>query len=88
MAIGALGFWLPDIVWHAIRGSQFGGRDADGITALLPLSFFGACILVHRFQGSYVWAAYDGSVMALLIATVVALIISIARVTRQSGEDR
>ena len=36
----------------------------------------------------YILAAYDGSLMALLIATVVALIIWIVRVTRESNEHR
>jgi len=52
MVIGAVTFWAPDIVWHAIRGSQFSGQDVMGITLLLPLSFLGTYRLVKRLQGS------------------------------------
>jgi hypothetical protein len=50
MVYGAVSFWVPDILWHVIRGSQFGGRDALGITVLLPISLLGTYILVKRLQ--------------------------------------
>jgi hypothetical protein len=48
MVIGAVTFWVPDIVWHAIRGSQFDWRDVLGLTVVLPVSFFGT---YERLQG-------------------------------------
>jgi len=48
MVLGAFSFWLPDAVWHAIRGSRFNGRDAIALTALLPLTLLTAYILVKR----------------------------------------
>jgi hypothetical protein len=42
MVIGAVSFCVPDILWHAIRGAQFSGRDVLGLTVVLPISFFGA----------------------------------------------
>jgi hypothetical protein len=52
MAIGAISFCVPDIAWHAIRGSQFEGWDAIGLTVVLPLSFLGTYRLVKRSQGN------------------------------------
>jgi hypothetical protein len=138
MGMGAIGFWAPDIAWHAIRGSQFDGRDVIGITVLLPLSFLGTYILIRRSHGrqykkppilrwmllglwllggfllmvaasfsgagfalgdrlqalaislipgiAYILAAYDGSLGALLIVTVVPLIIWLVRVVRQFSQ--
>ena len=52
MVIGAMGFWVPDIAWHVIRGDQFSGQDVTGITLLLPLSFLGTYRLVKKLQRS------------------------------------
>ena len=48
MAIGAFSFWLPDTMYHAIRGEKFGGRDVLAITVLMPLTLLGAYLLVGR----------------------------------------
>jgi uncharacterized membrane protein len=48
MVLGAIGFWVPDIAWHAIRGNQFDGRDVIGITVLMLLSFLGTYTLIRR----------------------------------------
>jgi hypothetical protein len=140
MALGAVSFWLPDILWHVIRGSQFEGRDVIAITVLMPLSLSGTYTLVKRLprseeektpifrwmllglwlfggffimvEGSflgagfatssdlsdflqslamsflpgiaYIMAAYDGSLGALLIVSVVPPIIWFVRAKRQS----
>ena len=48
MILGAFSFWLPDALWHAIRGSRFNGRDAIALTVLLPLALLTVYILVKR----------------------------------------
>jgi len=48
MILGAFSFWLPDALWHAIRGSRFNGRDAIALTVLLPLTLLTVYILVKR----------------------------------------
>jgi len=48
MILGAFGFWLPDALWHAVRGSRFNGRDAIALTVLLPLTLLTVYILVKR----------------------------------------
>jgi len=48
MALGAVSFWLPDTLWHAIRAFKFDSRDMIGITVLMPLSLLGAYLLVVR----------------------------------------
>lgn len=52
MGLGAVSFWVPDILWHVIRGAQFGGRDVISITVLLPISFLATYILVKKLQGN------------------------------------
>jgi hypothetical protein len=141
MVIGAVSFCVPDMVWHAIRRSQFDWRDVLGLTVVLPVSFFGA---YKRLQGRgreetilrwmllglwllggflivlggflitvgasfagagfdtsslqilpislipgivYILAAYDGSLMALIIVTAVSLIIWFARLIRHSSKS-
>jgi hypothetical protein len=37
MAIGGFGFWGTSIIWHLVRGDRFRGRDAIGLTVVLPL---------------------------------------------------
>lgn len=46
----AFSFWMPDALWHAIRGSRFNGRDAIGLTVLLPMTLLAAYILVKRSE--------------------------------------
>lgn len=48
MILGAFSFWLPDALWHAIRGSRFNGRDVVALTFLLPFTLLMAYLLVKR----------------------------------------
>jgi len=48
MILGALSFWLPDVLWHAMRGSKFHGRDAIALTVLLPLALFIVFVILKR----------------------------------------
>jgi hypothetical protein len=48
MVLGAAGFWLPDTLWHAIRGFRFNARDVRGITILMPLVFLATYVLIKR----------------------------------------
>jgi hypothetical protein len=48
MAVGAVSFWLPDSLWHAIRGSNFNGADVLAITVLLPLTLLAMYLFIKR----------------------------------------
>ena len=39
MLLGAAGFWLPDVILHAIRAYNFESRDVRIITVVMPLTF-------------------------------------------------
>lgn len=41
MALGAVGFWLPDAVWHAMRGYRFGRLDILFLTLVMPITLLG-----------------------------------------------
>jgi hypothetical protein len=134
MALGAVSFWLPDVLIHAVRGYKFGGWDILLISVVLPLTFVAAYLLAAKrffkdesrrgvvgllilgvwlfggffmmvgasFSGggfanpdgshsavmltlasvvpffTYMLSAYDGSLLALLIVSCVALAIFLA----------
>jgi hypothetical protein len=44
MALGAISFWLPDTLWHALRAFKFDSLDVSIITLIMPLSLLGAYI--------------------------------------------
>lgn len=46
MLTGAVGFWLPDTVLHALRGHEFSGRDVGIVTAVAPLTLLITFLLV------------------------------------------
>ena len=48
MALGAISFWLPDTLWHALRAFKFDSLDEIGITLIMPLSLLGAYIGVAK----------------------------------------
>jgi hypothetical protein len=50
MALGAVSFWLPDTIWHAIRKSKFDGQDILAITVLMPLTLLGTYVLLKRLD--------------------------------------
>ena len=50
MLLGAVGFWLPDTVWHAVKGMNFGGADVRAITLTMPLTLLGTYVLARRWQ--------------------------------------
>jgi hypothetical protein len=39
MLLGAVGFWLPDVILHALRNYDFNGRDVRIVTIVSPLTF-------------------------------------------------
>ena len=51
MAVGAVGFWLPDTLWHVIRRSNFDFWDFIILSALLPLTLLGTYLLVKKRFG-------------------------------------
>ena len=128
MLLGGIGFWLPDIILHALRASGFNRRDVGIITIVSPLMLLVTFFLVNRtqktvpraqivlglitgvwtfgglfmtigatFSGAgfktgpggamisillsllpmytYIMATYDGTLAALLLATVVAFLL-------------
>ena len=142
VAIGAVSFWLPDSLWHAIRGSNFSGADALTITVLLPLALLVTYLIVKRrstneqqrnvglplmlgvwtlggffitagssfsgggfvgpdgFRGgvfitliglvppfTYILATYDGSLGALLLATLAAALIVVKDRSRERRQE-
>jgi hypothetical protein len=48
MALGAISFGTPDIIWHAIRGPDSGRSDVIAMTVLMPTSLMGMYILVRK----------------------------------------
>src|SRR5712675_2022245 len=48
MAIGAVSFWTPDIIWHAMRGPNFGRFDVLAMTVLMPSTLTGIYILLRK----------------------------------------
>lgn len=51
--IGAVAFWLPDAVWHLVRGDTFGRVDVLGVTTLTPITLLVAYLIFWRRN----WAA-------------------------------
>jgi hypothetical protein len=51
MAVGAVGFWLPDTLWHAIRRSNVDFSDFIALSALLPLTLLGTYFLAKKRFG-------------------------------------
>ena len=51
IALGAVSFWVRDILWQAITGPQFAGRDVIGITVLMPPSLLATYTLVKKHHG-------------------------------------
>jgi len=48
MALGAVSFWTPDIIWHAIRGPEFGKFDVLAMSVLMPSTLTGMYILLRK----------------------------------------
>ncbi len=46
--LGAVAFWLPDILLHALRGYNFNGRDVRIVTIVSPLTLLIAFFLAKR----------------------------------------
>src|ERR1022692_3339737 len=44
MLIGATGFWLPDVLMHAVRVHNFNSRDVRIITVMMPLTLLGTFV--------------------------------------------
>jgi hypothetical protein len=137
MALGAVGFWLPDTLLHAIRGYKFGRWDVLLISIAMPLTFLGAYLLAAKqyrresrrgvvglliagvwlfgglfmmigasFSGggfagpngshsaatviltsvvpifTYMMSAYDGSLLALLVVSIAALVMIVVSKTK------
>lgn len=57
LLLGALSFWLPDVLLHAARGYSFAGLDAIFLSVGLPLAFFPAYLWAKRLYGKSVLAA-------------------------------
>jgi len=142
VAIGAVSFWLPDSLWHAIRGSNFNGADVLAITVLMPLTLLVTYLFVKRrttnepqrrvglplmlgvwtlgglfitagssfsgggfvgpdgFRGgvfitliglvppiTYILATYDGSLGALVLATLAAVLIAVKERSRERRQE-
>jgi hypothetical protein len=51
MAVGGVGFWLPDTLWHAVRRSSFGGTDVLQLTILMPLTLWAVYRAIKRRTG-------------------------------------
>lgn len=54
VGLGGTSFWLPDALWHAMRGSRFGGGDVLVITGLLPLTLLAMYLFLKRRRGNEV----------------------------------
>ena len=50
MILGAVGFWLPDTIWHAVKGMNFNGADVRAITLTMPLTLLGTYVLARGWQ--------------------------------------
>ncbi len=46
--LGAIAFWWPDTLVHAIRGQDFSGRDVLVVTVIMPLSFLITFLALKR----------------------------------------
>lgn len=46
--LGAIGFWLPDSIWHIVSGGDFSVYNLIGLTILLPLAFFITYRILNR----------------------------------------
>ena len=46
MLIGAAGFWLPDVVFHA--ATNVGAAEVRVITVVLPITLLLTCLLTNR----------------------------------------
>ncbi len=57
MLLGALSFWLPDVLLHAARGYDFAGLDAIFLTIGLPLACLPAYLWAKRLYGRSCLAA-------------------------------
>jgi hypothetical protein len=53
MLLGGIGFWLPDIILHALRAYDFYGRDVGIITLVSPLAFLVTFFLVNRTEKTF-----------------------------------
>jgi len=137
MLLGAVAFWLPDVLLQAVRAYKFNSLDVKIITLVMPMTFFGTFLVAKRgsggakpgrigfpmllgvwlfgglfmmisasFTGSgfmnpdgargvgfllllslfpmytFIMAAYDGSLFALLLVTIVAIVIWVFRLIR------
>ncbi|SRR6266851_1149067 len=143
MAFGAVSFWLPDTIWHAIRGYRFNSTDVIAISILLPLTLLGMYLFIksrpaneprahvglplmlgvwllggffiavgasfegggfvggNGFRGgvvmtliglvppgTYMMAAYDGSLGALVLATLAAILIAVSGRRREKRRQQ
>lgn len=57
LLLGALSFWLPDVLLHAARGYNFSGVDALFLTVGLPLACLPAYLWARRLYGKAAVAA-------------------------------
>jgi hypothetical protein len=48
MIVGATSFWLPDTLWHIVRGSKFGRPDVIALSLLMPLTLLACYVLTRR----------------------------------------
>ena len=48
MLAGAIGFWLPDTLLHALRGHEFNGRDVGIVTGVSPATLLITFLLLKR----------------------------------------
>lgn len=74
--IGAFGFWLPDVLLHAIRRNNFDARDVRVVTLVMPIALLATLMVSKRVMrerpkisaGTYflvgVWL-FGGIVMSL-----------------------
>jgi len=46
--IGAAAFWLPDLLWHLVRGEGFDRIDVLGVTILMPTALLVSYLLLRR----------------------------------------
>ena len=53
LPLGAIAFWWPDAVMHAIRGYSFNSHDALVVTVVMPLSFLLAFLATKRLDRNW-----------------------------------
>lgn len=46
--INAAAFWLPDVLWHLVRGDKFDRYDVLGVTILMPVTLLVTYLLLRR----------------------------------------